>query len=71
MSTFLELHGQVQGALSLLDNLQDFLSTFQTDLSHVSGQISNLQERSKDIDYRLRGRRVWTALGASAVAVAH
>ena len=58
MSTFVELHGQVQGALSLLDNLQSFLSTFQSDLSHVSGQISNLQERSKDIDSRLKGRRV-------------
>ncbi|KAH7105587.1 Vps52-domain-containing protein [Auriculariales sp. MPI-PUGE-AT-0066] len=57
MSTFVELHGQVQGALSLLDNLQTFLSTFQSDLSHVSGQISNLQERSKDIDSRLKGRR--------------
>ncbi|KZW04122.1 Vps52-domain-containing protein [Exidia glandulosa HHB12029] len=57
MSNFVELHNKVSDSLSLLDNLQAFLSTFQSDLSHVSGQISNLQERSKDIDSRLKGRR--------------
>lgn len=57
MSNFVELHHKVNDSLALLDNLQDFLSTFQSDLSHVSGQISNLQERSKDIDSRLRARR--------------
>lgn len=38
--------------------METFLSTFQKDLSAVSGQISNLQDRSKDIDNRLKSRRV-------------
>ncbi|KAI0832302.1 Vps52-domain-containing protein [Trametes gibbosa] len=54
---FVELHDQVQSSVSLLDSLEDFLSTFQKDLSAVSGQISNLQDRSKDIDSRLKSRR--------------
>jgi hypothetical protein len=44
--------------VELLDNLESFLSTFQKDLSDVSGQISYLQSRSRDIEGRLRSRRV-------------
>ncbi|KIM90943.1 hypothetical protein PILCRDRAFT_811444 [Piloderma croceum F 1598] len=54
---FVELHDRVQTSVNLLDSLESFLSTFQKDLSAVSGQISELQDRSKDIDNRLRGRR--------------
>ncbi|KAF8663429.1 hypothetical protein AX16_000999 [Volvariella volvacea WC 439] len=54
---FVELHEQVQTSVNLLDSLESFLSTFQKDLSAVSGQISELQDRSKDIDNRLRSRR--------------
>ncbi|KAF7967329.1 hypothetical protein HWV62_34707 [Athelia sp. TMB] len=43
--------------VNLLDSLEAFLSTFQKDLSAVSGQISELQERSKGIDNRLKSRR--------------
>jgi Vps52 / Sac2 family len=44
--------------VDLLDNLESFLSTFQKDLSDVSGQISYLQARSRDIEGRLRSRKV-------------
>lgn len=44
--------------MNLLDSLENFLSTFQKDLSAVSGQISTLQDRSKDIENRLKSRRV-------------
>ncbi|KAH9951693.1 Sac2 family-domain-containing protein [Amylocystis lapponica] len=54
---FVELHDQVQTSVNLLDSLESFLSTFQKDLSAVSGQISNLQDRSKDIENRLKSRR--------------
>ncbi|SJL01815.1 uncharacterized protein ARMOST_05139 [Armillaria ostoyae] len=54
---FVELHDQVQTSVKLLDSLETFLSTFQKDLSAVSGQISELQDRSKDIDNRLKSRR--------------
>ncbi|KAK0191124.1 vacuolar sorting protein [Armillaria mellea] len=54
---FVELHDQVQTSVKLLDSLEIFLSTFQKDLSAVSGQISELQDRSKDIDNRLKSRR--------------
>ncbi|KZS97773.1 Vps52-domain-containing protein [Sistotremastrum niveocremeum HHB9708] len=51
------LHDQVQTSVNLLDSLEGFLSKFQKDLSAVSGQISDLQNRSKDIDARLKSRR--------------
>ncbi|KAG2369588.1 vacuolar sorting protein [Suillus spraguei] len=54
---FVGLHEQVETSVNLLDSLESFLSTFQKDLSSVSGQISELQERSKDIDNRLKSRR--------------
>ncbi|KAJ3789445.1 vacuolar sorting protein [Lentinula aff. detonsa] len=54
---FVELHEQIQTSVSLLDSLESFLSTFQKDLTAVSGQISELQDRSKDIDNRLKSRR--------------
>ncbi|EGO27851.1 hypothetical protein SERLADRAFT_383475, partial [Serpula lacrymans var. lacrymans S7.9] len=54
---YVELHDQVQTSVSLLDSLETFLSTFQKDLSSVSGQISELQDRSKDIENRLKSRR--------------
>ena len=48
----------LQTSVSLLDNLESFLSTFQKDLAAVAGQISELQDRSKDIDSRLKSRKV-------------
>ncbi|PFH51402.1 hypothetical protein AMATHDRAFT_74956 [Amanita thiersii Skay4041] len=54
---FVELHDQVQTSVHLLDSLESFLSTFQKDLQAVSGQISELQDRSKDIESRLKSRR--------------
>ncbi|KAJ7590860.1 vacuolar sorting protein [Mycena floridula] len=54
---FVELHEQVQTSVNLLDSLESFLSTFQKDLSAVSGQISELQDRSKHIENRLKSRR--------------
>ena len=38
--------------------MEGFLSTFQTDLSAVAGQISELQNKSKELDERLKGRKV-------------
>jgi hypothetical protein len=48
----------LQNSVSLLDSLESFLSTFQKDLSAVSGQICDLQDRSKDLDNKLKSRRV-------------
>ncbi|KAH9179812.1 vacuolar sorting protein [Lactarius sanguifluus] len=47
----------LQTGLGLLDSLESFLSTFQRDLSAVSGQISDLQSRSRDIEGRLKSRK--------------
>ena len=55
---FVELHEQVTTSVGLLTSLETFLSTFQRDLSAVSGQISDLQSRSRDIDSRLQSRKV-------------
>ncbi|KZT12563.1 Vps52-domain-containing protein [Laetiporus sulphureus 93-53] len=54
---FVDLHDQVQASVNLLDSLEQFLSTFQKDLSAVSGQISTLQDRSRDIENRLKSRK--------------
>lgn len=56
--SLLGLKGQNQTSVHLLESLESFLSTFQNDLSAVSGQISELQDRSKEIESRLKGRRV-------------
>ncbi|KAK0555530.1 Vacuolar protein sorting-associated protein 52 [Tilletia horrida] len=53
---FLALHDQVNASTSLLDSLEDFLSTFQRDLKTVSTHISDLQGRSNRIDARLQAR---------------
>lgn len=52
------IHFCEQTSVDLLDTLEGFLSTFQTDLTAVSGQISDLQDRSKDIENRLKSRKV-------------
>ncbi|KAJ7068419.1 vacuolar sorting protein [Mycena amicta] len=57
MAEYVELHNQVETSVRLLNSLESFLSTFQKDLSAVSGQISDLQDRSKDIEGRLKSRR--------------
>ncbi|KAJ7639000.1 vacuolar sorting protein [Roridomyces roridus] len=54
---YVDLHDQVETSITLLSSLENFLSTFQKDLSAVSGQISDLQDRSKDIEKRLKSRR--------------
>jgi hypothetical protein len=38
--------------------LASYLSTFQTDLSTVSGQLADLQQRSAHIEAQLKGRKV-------------
>jgi len=55
---FLSLLTFIQTSVDLLDSLESFLSTFRKDLQAVSGQISELQDRSKDIENRLKSRRV-------------
>jgi vacuolar protein sorting-associated protein 52 len=55
---YLELHDHVESSNALLENLETFLSTFQRDLSAVSGHISELQARSRVIEGRLQGRKV-------------
>jgi len=52
-----------QTSVNLLDSLESFLSTFQKDLDAVAGQISELQDRSKDIEGRLKSRRVSARYG--------
>ncbi|GAA5922647.1 Vps52p [Sporobolomyces koalae] len=54
---FVELNDQVETSTQLLTDLASFLSTFQTDLSAVSGHISELQDRSKTIEGRLAARK--------------
>ncbi|KAG8880252.1 hypothetical protein FRB97_000964 [Tulasnella sp. 331] len=54
---FVELHHQITTSVDLLDSLESFLATFQGDLTAVSGQISDLQARSKEFDSRLHGRK--------------
>lgn len=49
---------RTQTSIGLLDSLESFLSNFQKDLTAVAGQISELQDRSQDIDNKLKSRRV-------------
>ncbi|ORX38430.1 putative suppressor of action mutation 2-like protein [Kockovaella imperatae] len=54
---YLELRRSVQASTELLSGLSSYLSTFQNDLSAVSGQVSELQDRSSAIDAKLQGRK--------------
>ncbi|GAA6004369.1 hypothetical protein JCM10207_000689 [Rhodosporidiobolus poonsookiae] len=54
---YVELSEQVDASTQLLSQLSSFLSTFQHDLSAVSGHISELQGRSKTIEARLHARK--------------
>ncbi|KAI5481798.1 vacuolar sorting protein, Vps52/Sac2 family protein [Pseudohyphozyma bogoriensis] len=54
---YVELNEQVETSTALLTDLSAFLSTFQRDLSAVSGHISELQGRSKTIEGRLAARK--------------
>ncbi|WVN86331.1 uncharacterized protein L203_101494 [Cryptococcus depauperatus CBS 7841] len=54
---YLELQQSVDSSNELLSSLASYLSTFQKDLSAVSGQITELQGKSSIIDSRLNGRK--------------
>lgn len=47
-----------QASAELLTSLGSYLETFQDNLSEVSGQIADLQQRSDEIERQLKGRRV-------------
>ncbi|CED85269.1 Vacuolar sorting protein VPS52/suppressor of actin Sac2 [Phaffia rhodozyma] len=52
-----ELHDQIEASTELLTNLSSFLTSFQTDLQAVSGQLKDLRSRSQAIERRGKGRR--------------
>ncbi|RSH88841.1 hypothetical protein EHS25_003069 [Saitozyma podzolica] len=54
---YLDLDSSVQSSNELLSSLASYLSTFQNDLSAVSGQVADLQQRSADIESQLKGRK--------------
>lgn len=54
---YIELEQSIKSSNELLHSLESYLSTFQTDLSAVSGQISELQQKSSDIESQLKGRK--------------
>lgn len=58
-------HALLQTSATLLTELATFLGTFQSDLSAVSGHISELQGRSKTIEGRLASRRVRASICVS------
>lgn len=55
---YVELERSVESSNALLDSLASYLSTFQHDLSAVSGQVADLQSRSAEIEAQLKGRKV-------------
>ncbi|WWC71486.1 uncharacterized protein I206_105444 [Kwoniella pini CBS 10737] len=54
---YVQLEQSVNSSDELLSSLASYLSTFQNDLSAVSGQISDLQSRSAEIESQLKGRK--------------
>ncbi|KAK8854712.1 hypothetical protein IAR55_003451 [Kwoniella newhampshirensis] len=54
---YIELEQSVESSNELLSSLASYLSTFQNDLSDVSGQISELQQKSSEIESQLNGRK--------------
>ncbi|EKC98380.1 hypothetical protein A1Q2_07394 [Trichosporon asahii var. asahii CBS 8904] len=48
---------RARSSAELLTSLGSYLETFQDNLSEVSGQIADLQQRSDEIERQLKGRR--------------
>ncbi|KAG2187646.1 hypothetical protein INT44_005336 [Umbelopsis vinacea] len=55
---FIELHQQFEASDEILGNMEEMLNVFQTDLGNISREIKNLQERSTEINIKLKNRKV-------------
>ncbi|CAN0352484.1 unnamed protein product [Lampetra fluviatilis] len=51
------LHGQITSCDSILQRMEEMLSSFQTDLSSISSEIQTLQEQSVAMNVKLRNRQ--------------
>ena len=51
------LHAQLQGCDNILQNMEDMLGCFQTDLGNISGEINSLQQQSMTMNLKLKNRR--------------
>ncbi|RUP47316.1 hypothetical protein BC936DRAFT_145867 [Jimgerdemannia flammicorona] len=56
--SFIDLHGQIQSCDQILGTMEELLSVFQSDLGNISGEIQSLQERSSEMNIKLRNRKV-------------
>ncbi|GAB5589033.1 Vacuolar protein sorting-associated protein 52 [Umbelopsis nana] len=56
--SFINLHQQFEASDEILGNMEDMLDVFQTDLGNISREIKNLQERSTDINIKLKNRKI-------------
>ncbi|ORX50460.1 Vps52-domain-containing protein [Hesseltinella vesiculosa] len=58
MQTFLDLHNEIKACDEVLGSMEELLDVFQGDLGNISGEIQSLQERSSQMNIRLRNRKV-------------
>ncbi|KAJ2959317.1 hypothetical protein NQZ79_g5266 [Umbelopsis isabellina] len=58
VQSFVDLHGQFEASDEILGNMEDMLNVFQTDLGNISREIKSLQERSTDINIKLKNRKL-------------
>ncbi|CAO3607343.1 unnamed protein product [Cunninghamella echinulata] len=64
IESFVDLHSEIRSCDQVLGTMEELLNVFQSDLGNISGEIKNLQERSTEMNIRLRNRKaVETRLG--------
>ncbi|KAI8073158.1 Sac2 family-domain-containing protein [Gongronella butleri] len=57
MDTFLDLHAEIKACDQVLGDMEELLDVFQGDLGNISDEIQSLQERSSQMNIRLRNRK--------------
>ncbi|KAL1919768.1 uncharacterized protein VTP21DRAFT_1699 [Calcarisporiella thermophila] len=54
---FVLLHQQIESCDSILETMENMLSTFQSDLGKISAEIQTLQDRSSSMAIKLKNRK--------------
>ncbi|KAF3942350.1 hypothetical protein ABW19_dt0209002 [Dactylella cylindrospora] len=54
---FLDLHRSIKACDEVLQSVESYLSSFKTDLGHVSAEIETLQNRSSALNTKLNNRK--------------
>ncbi|OZJ04550.1 hypothetical protein BZG36_02697 [Bifiguratus adelaidae] len=58
VASFVTLDSEIKSCDAILENMEDLLNAFQSDLGTISSEIQTLQERSSHMNIKLKNRKV-------------